>query len=54
MKVKMKKILEKDEKIIIPLFFCGNENKEYVELMVEDIYDELEKQLKDLEAKNEL
>ena len=46
MKVKMKKIIEKDEKFILPMYFKGNDGDEYVELDVESIYDELNQQIR--------
>jgi len=48
MKVKMKKIYDNDEKIIIPLYFIGNETDEYVELDEESIRNEFELNLKKL------
>lgn len=48
MKVKMSKILEQNERVEIPLYFCGNETDEFVQLDTESIYKELEQKLQEL------
>ena len=50
MKVKMSKILEADEKIILPLYFMGDENDEFVILDTDEIRKEFENKLNELGA----
>lgn len=53
MKVRMKDILDRDEKIIIPLYFIGDETDEFVKLDVEGMQDEFNNKLKELEVKDD-
>lgn len=50
MKVEMAKIRELKERIVIPLYFCGDETKKYVVLDEESIRDEFEQIIHNLEV----
>lgn len=51
MKVRMQDIIDRKEKIVIPLYFAGDETDEFVELDVDSIYNEFEKIIQDMEVK---
>jgi len=53
MKVRMQDIIDRDEQIIIPLYFCGDETEEFVELDVESIQDSLDNVLREMEVQDE-
>ena len=51
MEVRMKDILDRNEMLNIPLYFCGDETDEFVEIDVDSIYDELRKIMEEMGEK---
>ena len=53
MKIKTSELSKYDEKIIIPMYFQGDESAEYVDLDVDSMYDDLKHFIQNLEKEGE-